>query len=102
MNKPESKEMLRLSEATSQKAGEVLDAAASGTVKAYKAIENGTVKGCKAIENTVVGAFLRREGETTAQAKARVQAQVNGGMAPAQNKEKADAASAEPSREETK
>ncbi len=61
MNEPESKEMLRLSEATSQKAGEVLDAAASGTVKAYKAIENGTVKGCKAIENTVVGAFLRRE-----------------------------------------
>ncbi len=59
------------------------DAVESGAVKTYKAIETGVVKGYKAIENTVVGtytkiedsfvdAFLKQDGETTAEAKARV------------------------------
>lgn len=113
MNELESKEMLRLSKAASEQAEGVMDAAASGTVKVYKAIETGTVKGYKAIEGAVVGtytkiedafvgAFLRREGETTEEAKARVRAQVNGGRAPAEKKEDADTEPAAPSREETK
>ena len=54
-------------------------------VKGYKAVESGTVKGYKTIESTVVGAyksiedsfvdsFLREDGETVEEAKARINA----------------------------
>ena len=46
-----------------------------GVVSGYKAIETGVVKGYTAIEDSFVGSFLAREGETVAQAKARLRGQ---------------------------
>ena len=43
-----------------------------GVVKGYKAIETGVVKGYTAIEDGFVEQFLTREGETVAEAKARL------------------------------
>ena len=44
-----------------------------GVVSGYKAVEAGVVKGYTAIEDGFVSSFLTREGETVAQAKARLQ-----------------------------
>ena len=46
-----------------------------GAVSGYKAIETGVVKGYTVIEDGFVGAFLTHDGETVAQAKARLRGQ---------------------------
>ena len=82
--------MLQLSKVASEKAEAVFEAAKEATVSGYKAVENGAVKGYKAIENAVVGTytkiedafvgtFLKHEGETVAEAKARVRSQIDAG-----------------------
>ena len=48
---------------------------ADGVVKGYKIIETGVVGAYTAIEDGFVGSFLTREGETVAEAKARLRGQ---------------------------
>ena len=45
---------------------------ADGVVKGYQAVETGVVKGYTAIEDGFVGSFLTHEGESVAEAKARL------------------------------
>lgn len=47
---------------------------AGGVAKGYQKIEDGVVSGYKKIENAFVNTFLAREGESAADARARVAA----------------------------
>lgn len=70
-------------EATAEVSGKGYERIESGVVNGYKAIETGVVKGYKAVETAVTGTytkiedrfvdkFLKKDGETVAEAKARL------------------------------
>lgn len=51
-----------------------VDKIACGVTEGYKKIENGVVGAYKKVEDAFVDTFMAKEGETTADAKARIAA----------------------------